>query len=171
MLMVQLFCNAKMMETVNAARTLLEQNAINVWKNTSTFQLVQVSSMCAIFGIRFGNLSAALGCDCNNEGSDSLQCDDKGECKCKPGFTGLKCDECLPEFEGDKCENCASTFYGYPDCKACECNGEGSKDKTCDAEGICSCNDNVTGDKCSACSLGYYAFPNCDSKKSSQLYS
>ena len=52
MLMVQLLCNAKMMETVNATSTLLEQSAINVWKNTSTFQLVQVSSTFAFFEIR-----------------------------------------------------------------------------------------------------------------------
>ena len=53
MLMVQLLCNAKMMETVNATSTLLEQSAINVWKNTSTFQLVQVSYTFAVFEIRF----------------------------------------------------------------------------------------------------------------------
>ena len=168
MLMVQLLCNAKMMETVNATSFSLVQSVINVWKNTSTFQLVQVSYTFAVFEISFVNhLTFVLGCDCNVEGSESLQCDDKGQCKCKPGFTGLKCDECLPEFEGDMCENCASTFYGYPDCKACECNGEGSKDQTCNAEGKCTCNDNVTGDKCDSCIEGHYMFPKCEGEKGS----
>ena len=40
-----------------------------------------------------------------------------GQCKCKPGFTGLTCNECSAGFEGDKCDKCASEFYGYPDCK------------------------------------------------------
>ena len=108
-----------------------------------------------------------LGCDCSAIGSEVLQCDNNGECKCKPGFTLAKCDECLPEFEGDKCEDCASTFYGYPDCKACECNGEGSKDQTCNAEGKCTCNDNVTGDKCDSCIEGHYMFPKCEGEKGS----
>ena len=45
--------------------------------------------------------------------------------------------------------------------EACECNDEGSKDKTCDKEGKCTCNDHVDGDKCSTCNEGYYKFPEC----------
>ena len=110
-----------------------------------------------------------LACDCNAEGSESMQCDDKGQCKCKPGFTGSQCDECSQEFEGQKCEKCASTFYGYPDCKACECDVEGSKDKTCDGEGKCTCIENVTGDKCSSCVEGHFMFPKCDGEREISL--
>ena len=105
-----------------------------------------------------------LGCNCNAKGSESLQCDEKGQCKCKPGFTGLECNECMPGFEGDQCDQCATEFYGYPACKACECNDEGSKDKTCDKDGRCTCIDHVDGDKCSTCSEGYYSFPQCQGK-------
>ena len=45
--------------------------------------------------------------------------------------------------------------------EACECNDEGSKDKTCDKDGMCTCSANVDGDKCSGCSDGYYSFPEC----------
>ena len=33
---------------------------------------------------------------------------------------------------------------------------------TCNHNGKCSCNDNVSGDKCSTCSTGYDEFPACD---------
>ena len=98
-------------------------------------------------------------------GSEALQCNNNGEWECKPGFTGAKCDECLPEFEGDKCDQCAHTFYGYPACKVCECNEQGSKGKTCDTQGKCTCNDKVTGDKCSSCIEGHYMFPKCEGGK------
>ena len=46
-----------------------------------------------------------IGCECSSEGSESLQCDANGQCTCKPGFDGLKCDEC------------AANYYGYPSCQ------------------------------------------------------
>ena len=49
--------------------------------------------------------------------------------------------------------------------EACECNDEGSKDKTCDKDGMCTCIANVDGVKCSACSDGFYSFPKCLGKK------
>ena len=61
--------------------------------------------------------SMYLDCNCNTDGSESLQCDENGQCKCKPGFTGLTCNECSTGFEGDQCDKCESEFYGYPDCK------------------------------------------------------
>ena len=109
----------------------------------------------------FKTNQSILGCNCNPEGSEPLQCDENGQCKCKPGFTGLEGIECLTGFEGDQCDKCIAHFYGYPDCKACECNDEGSKDQTCDKEGKCTCNDHVDGDKCSTCNEGYYKFPEC----------
>uniref|UniRef100_A0A673J6E4 Laminin subunit gamma-2-like n=1 Tax=Sinocyclocheilus rhinocerous TaxID=307959 RepID=A0A673J6E4_9TELE len=32
-------------------------------------------------------------CNCNRQGSVSTSCNDKGQCKCKEGYDGLKCDE------------------------------------------------------------------------------
>ena len=41
----------------------------------------------------------------------------------------------------------------------CECNAEGSVDLNCDAEGKCTCKENITGDKCDEVVPGYYDFP------------
>ena len=38
-----------------------------------------------------------------------MQCDTNGDCTCKNGFTGSKCDECKYGFGGDKCLPCPSS--------------------------------------------------------------
>ena len=43
----------------------------------------------------------------------------------------------------------------------CQCNGLGSTNASCDAEGKCTCNPNVAGDKCDQCAAGMFGFPNC----------
>ena len=48
---------------------------------------------------------------------------------------------------------------------ACECITQGEKEGSngeCNADGECSCKDNVEGAKCSECSAGYEEFPDCD---------
>ena len=42
----------------------------------------------------------------------------------------------------------------------CECAKEGSAGQ-CDANGKCTCNENVAGDKCTECQEFYYGYPNC----------
>ena len=45
----------------------------------------------------------------------------------------------------------------------CNCNLEGSKDKTCSQkECKCDCNENVQGEKCTECKPGHSNFPKCD---------
>lgn len=50
-----------------------------------------------------------------------------GQCHCRPGITGLRCDACI------------SYQYGFSreGCKTCDCDVIGSQDLQCDAAGQC----------------------------------
>jgi laminin gamma 1 len=78
---------------------------------------------------------------CNKEGSLHLQCDPFGQCKCKPGVTGQKCDRCLPNHYDLTSDGC----------KLCNCNPIGSYDSPaiCDPiDGKCRCKSYVEGQNC-----------------------
>ena len=52
----------------------------------------------------------ALECECNMEGSLDHSCAKiGGQCKCKENIMGRQCTRCKPG------------FFGYPDCKECNC--------------------------------------------------
>ena len=92
-----------------------------------------------------------LACGCSSAGSESSSCDQgSGTCKCRPNYSGAKCDSCAPG------------FFGYPNCQPCECDGEGSRRAECDpSSGQCSCKPIYTGRQCDRCLAGFYGFPNC----------
>ena len=48
------------------------------------------------------------------------------------------------------------TFFKYLFFKECGCNGHGTTDGSCDANGICACKDNVNGYKCDQCAPAHY---------------
>ena len=59
----------------------------------------------------------AQSCDCNKQGSTSLNCNPKGgQCDCRPGVTGRQCDQCHPGFYG----------FSANGCTPCKCNTEGT---------------------------------------------
>ncbi|XP_069813854.1 laminin subunit alpha-1 isoform X1 [Dendropsophus ebraccatus] len=92
-------------------------------------------------------------CECDPFGSVSPVCvvDDNhakpgvlpGQCQCKVGYTGTKCDQC--QFG----------YKGYPNCVRCNCSLVGSvNDDPCAEQ--CICKEHVEGENCDQCKAGYY---------------
>ncbi|XP_074843522.1 laminin subunit alpha-1 isoform X4 [Carettochelys insculpta] len=89
----------------------------------------------------FGSLSS----DCikDNDHFDHQRGTQPGQCQCKEGYTGLKCDRC------------AFGYKGYPNCVRCNCNLVGSiNDDPCTEP--CPCKENVEGESCDRCKPGFY---------------
>ncbi|EPY79313.1 laminin subunit alpha-1 isoform 1 [Camelus ferus] len=94
-------------------------------------------------------------CDCDPRGSLSSVCikDDHhsdihrgkwpGQCPCKEGYAGEKCDRC--QFG----------YKGYPACVPCDCNPAGSLNEEPCSES-CLCKENVEGRHCDRCKPGFY---------------
>ncbi|XP_053520767.1 laminin subunit alpha-2 isoform X4 [Artibeus jamaicensis] len=104
-------------------------------------------------GVSPNNPRPCQPCHCGPVGSVSEVCvkDEKharpglgpGSCHCKPGFGGINCDRC------------ARGYTGYPDCKPCNCSGEGSANQD-PCFGPCNCKENVEGGDCSRCKSGFF---------------
>ncbi|KAL4219663.1 Laminin-type epidermal growth factor-like domai [Mactra antiquata] len=88
-------------------------------------------------------------CSCDPTGSEELQCDDSGQCKCKPGVTGQRCDRCEDNYYD----------FGILGCRPCGCIAAGSLDNEprCDSDtGSCMCKEFVEGQNCDRCKPGYF---------------
>ncbi|BHF70543.1 laminin subunit [Sparganum proliferum] len=91
-------------------------------------------------------------CNCDPIGTvegDLQRCSEEGQCRCKPGVGGKRCDRCLPD------------HYGFTPsgCQPCDCNPDGSLDgkPQCDpVTGECLCKENVIGRKCDSCKPGRF---------------
>ncbi len=46
---------------------------------------------------------------------------------------------------------------------ACVCDQNGSDDKFCNEDGLCTCKENFAGDRCDNCEIGSLGYPNCHS--------
>ncbi|XP_006887813.1 PREDICTED: laminin subunit gamma-2 [Elephantulus edwardii] len=93
-----------------------------------------------------------LPCNCNSKGSLSARCDNSGQCSCKPGVTGSRCDRCLPGFHKLTEAGCTQD-QRLLDSK-CDCDPAGTAGP-CDT-GRCVCKAAVTGERCDRCRPGYY---------------
>ncbi|XP_058858363.1 agrin isoform X6 [Acipenser ruthenus] len=114
-----------------------------------------------VYGCCLDNTTAALGvglagcpstCLCNQYGSYGGTCDpSSGQCSCKPGLGGQKCDRCEPgfwNFRGIVTENKSG-------CTPCNCDVTGSVRDDCEQmSGLCSCKTGVIGMKCNQCPDG-----------------
>ncbi|XP_016517471.1 agrin isoform X12 [Poecilia formosa] len=113
------------------------------------------------YGCCSDNITAALGvgqagcpsiCQCNVHGSYKGSCDPtSGQCSCKPGVGGQKCDRCEPGFWNFR----AIITDGMSGCTPCSCDPTGSVRDDCEQmSGLCSCKTGVKGLKCNVCPDG-----------------
>lgn len=98
----------------------------------------------AIFSLTTHYNNRALPCNCDIDGTTSFECEKfGGQCPCKPNIIGRRC------------EICKTGFYGFPDCKPCNCPSTA----ICEPErGECICPSKVTGEKCDQCEIGTYGY-------------
>ena len=89
-------------------------------------------------------------------------------CQCDYFYSTGHCEEgsgrceCRKAFQPPNCDSCAYGYYGYPNCRECECNLNGTDGYHCEAvNGECPCKINFAGHYCKQCAEGYYAFPEC----------
>ncbi|EQB78595.1 usherin isoform A [Camelus ferus] len=98
-----------------------------------------------------------LPCNCDKTGTvnGSLLCDKStGQCPCKLGVTGLRCNQCEPHRYN-------LTIGRFQDCQMCECDALGTLPGTiCDpVSGQCLCLPNRQGRRCNECQTGFYISP------------
>ncbi|XP_045715406.1 usherin [Phyllostomus hastatus] len=98
-----------------------------------------------------------LPCDCDRTGTvnGSLLCDKStGQCPCKLGVTGLRCNRCEPH----RYNRTAGRSQG---CQVCECDASGTAPGTvCDpGSGQCRCLPDRQGRRCDQCQPGLYVSP------------
>ncbi|KAL3091629.1 hypothetical protein niasHT_024211 [Heterodera trifolii] len=88
-------------------------------------------------------------CQCDEMGSADTQCDEKGQCRCKPGVGGQFCDRCEHGFYD----------FGATGCKDCRCDANGSFNNTptcSSSSGSCVCKENVEGQRCDKCKPSFF---------------
>ncbi|KAM6470531.1 laminin subunit beta-2 isoform 3-T4 [Liasis olivaceus] len=105
------------------------------------------------FGLSAENPQGCQPCQCDLQGSLSLECKpDGGHCQCKPHVMGRRCERCTPGAFG----------FGPGGCKPCQCSSQGSLSSFCDNfSGQCPCRPSVFGLRCDHCQPGHWGFPNC----------
>ncbi|XP_016077395.1 PREDICTED: agrin-like isoform X3 [Miniopterus natalensis] len=126
------------------------------------------------FGCCQDNITAARGvglagcpslCQCNPHGSYGGTCDPgTGQCSCRPGVGGLKCDRCEPGFWNFR----GIVTDGRSGCTPCSCDPRGAVRDDCEQmTGLCSCKPGVAGPKCGQCPDGRALGPaGCESDSS-----
>uniref|UniRef100_A0A8C3PNT1 Agrin n=1 Tax=Calidris pygmaea TaxID=425635 RepID=A0A8C3PNT1_9CHAR len=123
--------------------------------------LLVVHCSQTIYGCCPDNMTLALGvgaagcpstCQCNPYGSYGGACDPAtGQCSCKPGVGGLKCDRCEPGFWNFR----GIVTDSKSGCTPCNCDPVGSVRDDCEQmTGLCSCKTGITGMKCNQCPNG-----------------
>ncbi|XP_030623498.1 laminin subunit alpha-1 [Chanos chanos] len=93
-------------------------------------------------------------CDCDLRGSISPACiRDDTHAKPEKGLNPGQC-LCKEGFAGEKCDRCAFGYRDFPLCTRCECSLAGSHN--IDPCRDCICKENVMGAHCDLCKHGFY---------------
>ncbi|XP_043081584.1 laminin subunit alpha-1 [Puntigrus tetrazona] len=93
-------------------------------------------------------------CRCDSRGSTSLVCvRDEDHVNLDTGLTAGQC-VCKEGFAGEKCDRCAFGYRDFPQCTRCECNLAGSHN--IDPCSECVCKVNVMGSNCDLCKQGFF---------------
>ncbi|XP_066250557.1 laminin subunit alpha isoform X1 [Euwallacea similis] len=105
----------------------------------------------SVFSITAAHNTGALPCFCDYAGSESFECEKfGGQCKCKSHIIGRQCTDCK------------TGYYGFPECKPCNCPRTAAY---CEPQtGQCICPTHVTGEKCDQCeplTFGYDSLIGC----------
>uniref|UniRef100_UPI0040386C35 agrin-like n=1 Tax=Callospermophilus lateralis TaxID=76772 RepID=UPI0040386C35 len=118
------------------------------------------------YGCCQDNVTAARGvglagcpstCQCNPHGSYRGTCDPAtGQCSCRPGVGGLKCDRCELGFWNFR----GIVTDSRSGCTSCSCDPRGAVRDDCEQmTGLCSCKPGVAGPKCGQCPDGHTLGP------------
>ncbi|XP_071953665.1 laminin subunit alpha-1-like isoform X2 [Antedon mediterranea] len=103
---------------------------------------------CITYAWGLNSTTGCKMCNCNPEGSVSLQCNSlDGSCFCHPGIGQEKCTECIDGFHTLSDDGCTS----------CRCDLAGSYNSTCNVTtGQCICKENTQGLLCETCSASSF---------------
>ncbi|XP_055387187.1 laminin subunit alpha [Condylostylus longicornis] len=102
------------------------------------------------YGKHWNETDVCKPCNCDHFSSTGNCEEETGRCECKPAYQPPNCD------------SCAYGYFGYPNCRECECNLNGTREYYCEAtEGYCPCKENFAGKYCKECAEGYYSYPEC----------
>ena len=121
---------------MNANQTSLGKSVTHVMKPSLTIRHARVCPKSwFMFFLKINTYSVSISdCNCNPGGSITLECNDNGDCACKNGYAGQKCDKCKPNMTGETCDKCEETFFNYPSCQGLFLKKIGlwlSKNKSC----------------------------------------
>uniref|UniRef100_A0A673X066 Agrin n=1 Tax=Salmo trutta TaxID=8032 RepID=A0A673X066_SALTR len=154
-------CQMKKARCEKQEHLLIQNQGPSISATSPTKLTAQEHCSLSVYGCCRDNKTAALGvglagcpstCQCNPYGSYKGTCDPgSGQCSCKPGVGGQKCDRCDPSFwnfRGIVTDNLSG-------CTPCNCDAVGSVRDDCEQmSGLCSCKTGVKGMKCNVCPDG-----------------
>ncbi|KAM4563209.1 laminin subunit alpha-5 isoform 2-T2 [Odontesthes bonariensis] len=100
----------------------------------------------------WGDAISAKNCTkCNCSACGTQSCDPHtGQCRCRPGVTGLRCE---------RCEDGSFGFDSCSGCRQCDCDASAALVQPCDPQsGQCACRPGVNGPNCRQCAPGFWDY-------------